>query len=208
MVSVRLRSEVIDLFHAASVSVSGITTRRAEMRLLRATDRHGLAYEWAPYRWQRLRLVHGTWHAVLPAPALPGVYQLQLRLEGRRLLSSAGWLLRVFPPGTVTRRSFPTAVAAVRDFVAHLAGDQVLVAMRRWPQARFDHRDPRLHRLYVIAYAPPSGQTTELTVRPVRHRGAQRLPRALAAARRNGPALRLSRRADRRSGLGRNAAGA
>jgi len=26
--------------------------------------------------------------------------------------------------------------------------------MRRWPLAKFDHRDPRLNRLFAIAYAP------------------------------------------------------
>jgi hypothetical protein len=52
------------------------------------------------------------------------------------------------------RPSFPTAGGAIRDFVSHLPGDKVLVALRRWPMASFDHRDPRLNRLFVIAYAP------------------------------------------------------
>jgi hypothetical protein len=42
----------------------------------------------------------------------------------------------------------------LRGWVAQLPGNQVLVALRRWPQASFDRRDPRLHRLFVIAYAP------------------------------------------------------
>ena len=154
-VRVTLRSHVIDLVHPESVSVSGVTARGVEVRLLGAIDRAGMAYEWAPYPWRRLRLLRGAWRGVLPAPALLGIYRLQLRLDdGRRLLSSSSWLLRVFPPGEITRRSFPTAVAAVRDVVAHLPGRQVLVALRRWPQAVFDHRDQRLHRIFVIAYAP------------------------------------------------------
>jgi hypothetical protein len=52
------------------------------------------------------------------------------------------------------RRSFSSNPGAVRNFVAHLPGDKVLVASRRWPLASFDHRDPRLNRLFVIAYAP------------------------------------------------------
>jgi hypothetical protein len=114
-----------------------------------------LAYEWAPYRWRRLRIHGDTLRGLLPAPALLGIYRLQLRAgHERRVVSSARWLLRVVPHGTMARPSFPTAAAAVRQFVATLRGDQVLVALRRWPQAAFDHRDPRLNRLFVIAYAP------------------------------------------------------
>jgi hypothetical protein len=155
LVRVVLGSRVIDLGRSSSVTVGGLTAHQVEVRLLGATDRSGLAYEWAPYRWRRLRLVLDAWNGVLPAPALPGIYQLQLRLDrGRKLLTTTRWLLRVFPLGTVPRGSSDTAVAAVRDFVAHLPGDQVLVAMRRWPQATFDHRDPRLHRVFVVAFAP------------------------------------------------------
>jgi hypothetical protein len=42
----------------------------------------------------------------------------------------------------------------IRDYVDHLPGNEVLIAARPWPPAPFDHRDPRLHRLFVIAYAP------------------------------------------------------
>lgn len=80
------------------------------------------------------------------------VSKLQLRLDDGRRLSSRRWLLRVFPRGPLGRHSFNTAAGAVRDFVAHLRGDQV--ALKRWPPAAFDHRDPRLNRLFVIAYAP------------------------------------------------------
>jgi hypothetical protein len=113
-----------------------------------------LAYEWTPYPWQSLERHDGELHGVLPAPALVGIYRLQLRVEGgRRFLSSSRWLLRVFPRGTA-RRAFATPAAALREFVARLPGDEVLVALRRWPRADFDHRDPRLNRLFVIAYAP------------------------------------------------------
>jgi hypothetical protein len=53
------------------------------------------------------------------------------------------------------RPSLSTALDALRQFVARLPGDQVLVASTRWPLAGFDHRDPRLNQLFVIAYAPP-----------------------------------------------------
>jgi hypothetical protein len=146
---------VIDLFHATSVQVSGMTTHEAAVRLIGGTDERGLAYRWTPYPWQELRSADGGWRGLLPAPALPGIYQIQLRLDhGRELLTSSHWLLRVFPHGTMSRRPSPTAAGAVGDFVARLPGNQALVALRRWPQAEFDHRDPRLHRIFVIAYAP------------------------------------------------------
>jgi hypothetical protein len=162
---VTLLSPVIDLYHSASITVSGLNGRHADVRLLGAIDRTGLAYEWTPYPWRPLGLIGSSWHGLLPAPPLLGIYQLQLRLDGRTLLTSPHWLLHVFARGTMSRRSFPTAVAAIRDFVAHLAGNQQLVALRQWPRVAFDHRDPRLHRLFVIAYAPRGDQ------RPASRRG-------------------------------------
>jgi len=162
LVRVSLLSPVIDLYYSAPITVSGLNARDAEVRLLGAIDRTGLAYEWTPYPWRPLRLVGGSWHGLLPAPPLLGIYQLQLRLDhGRTLLTSPSWLLHVFAHGTTGRHSFPTALAAIRDFVAHLAGNQHLVALRHWPQAAFDHRNPRLHRLFVIAYAPRGDQRSD-----------------------------------------------
>ncbi|HEY2741059.1 MAG TPA: hypothetical protein VGI69_02630 [Gaiellaceae bacterium] len=154
-VQVVLSAPAIDLYHSASVRVSGITAHSAQVRPVGAIDRAGLAYKWKPYRWRALRARDGTWHGQLPAPPLFGIYRLQLRFDrGRKVLSSPSWLLRVFPHGTMARRPSPTGLAAVRGYVAHLPGHQTLVALRRWPLASFDHRDPRLNRLFVIAYAP------------------------------------------------------
>jgi len=52
------------------------------------------------------------------------------------------------------RPSFATAVAVARNWVAHLPGHQVLVALRRWPQTALDRRDRRLNELLVIGYSP------------------------------------------------------
>jgi hypothetical protein len=154
-VRVVLGSRVVDLYHSDSVRVSGTTAGSVEVRLVGAIDRFGRAYRWTPYPWRELRDHGGSWRGLLPAPPLFGIYRLRLRLDdGRRFLSSPRWLMRVFPRGTMKRPSFPTAVGAIRDFVSHLPGDKVLVASRRWPLASFDHRDPRLNRLFVIAYAP------------------------------------------------------
>lgn len=148
-----LHVSAIDLYHSASVRVSGITARSAQVRPLGANDRSGLAYEWKPYRWQALRASGGTWRGLLPAPPLFGIYRLQLRV-GSNVLSSPHWLLRVLPHGTMARRASQTARASVRGYVDHLHGHQILVAERVWPLANYDHRDRRLNRLFVIAYAP------------------------------------------------------
>ena len=155
LVRVVLASPVLDLYHSAPVRVSGMTAGSVDARLLGAIDRAGRAYDWSPYPWRALRDHRGTWRGLLPSPPLFGIYRLQLRLDhGRRFLSSARWLMRVFPHGTMKRPSFPTAGGVVRGFVAHLPGQEVLVASRFWPLARFDHRDLRLNRQFVIAYAP------------------------------------------------------
>jgi len=152
-----LRTRSIDLYHSAAVRVSGIAARSAQVRPLGANDRSGLAYEWKPYRWQALQVRDGTWRGLLPAPPLFGVYRLQLRAGGE-VISSPGWLLRVLPHGTMSRRAFPTAVAAVRGYVTNLPGHEDLIAMKRWPLSGYDHRDPRLNQLFVIAYAPRGDQ--------------------------------------------------
>lgn len=153
-VRVLLRPRVVD-YGAARVSISGISAAAVSVRLQGADDPAGRAYRWTPYRWRRLRLVRGKWCGVLPAAPLRGVYQLQFQVERRpRLLQSRHWLLRVLSPGTLRRSAFSTPRAVIRDYVSDLPGNQVLIAVRGWPHAAFDHRDPRMHRLFVIAYAP------------------------------------------------------
>ena len=153
-VRVRLQPRVVE-YGPARVSVSGVTAASVSVRLLDANDPAGLADQWAPYPWHRLRPVRGRWSGVLPAPPLRGIYQLQFHTQQRqRLLQSPHWLLRVFPPGTMRGSAFSSPQAVIRDYVSHLPGNQVLVAARPYPQAAYDHRNPRLHRIYVIAYAP------------------------------------------------------
>jgi hypothetical protein len=146
---------VIDRFRSNSIRVSGLTAHSVDVRLLDAIDLRGRAYQWTPYKWQRLRLRRGSWKGVLPAPALLGIYQIELRVDhGRKLISRPGWLERVFSGGTEARRSFPSPAAVIRHDVARLPGDNVLVAVKRWPLPTYDHRDARLHRVFAIAYAP------------------------------------------------------
>jgi hypothetical protein len=158
------------------------------VRLRDANDPAGRAYHWTPYPWHRLELVRGEWRGVLPAPPLRGVYQLQLRVEHRkRLLQSPRWLLRVLPPGTLKRPAYPTPRAVILAYVRKLAGRQSLVASRPWQQATFDHRDRRLHRLFVIAYAPRGNNSSYarrgvfITTFRDRYRGRWRLLEATTA---------------------------
>jgi hypothetical protein len=137
------------------VSLSGVSAAAVSVRLRGADDPTGLAYRWTPYRWRRLQLIHGGWRGLLPVPPLRGIYQVQFRVrQSTRLLQSPRWLLRVLPPGTLKRSGFQTPQAVVSNYVRDLPGHQALVAVRPWPQAAYDHRDPRLHRIFVIAYAP------------------------------------------------------
>jgi hypothetical protein len=136
-VQVSLGSRVIDRFRSNSIRVSGLTAHSVDVRLLDAIDLRGRAYQWTPYKWQRLRLRRGSWKGVLPAPALLGIYQIELRVDhGRKLISRPGWLERVFSGGTEARRSFPSPAAVIRHDVARLPGDNVLVAVKRGPCPR------------------------------------------------------------------------
>jgi hypothetical protein len=153
-IRVRVQPRVVE-YRPFRVSLAGVTAAAVSVRLRGADDPNGLAYRWTPYRWHRLRLIHGGWRGVLPVPPLRGIYQVQFRVRhSTRLLQSPRWLLRVLPPGTLKRSGFQTPQAVVSNYVRDLPGDQALVAVRSWPQAAFDHRDPRLHRIFVIAYAP------------------------------------------------------
>lgn len=153
-IRVHVQPRIVE-YRPSQVSVTGIAAAEVSVRLRGADDPAGPAYRWTAYRWHRLRLVQGRWRGVLPAPPLRGIYQLQFRVQqSNRFLQSPRWLLRVMAPGTLRRAAFKTPRAAVDDYVRNLPGDQVLVAARRWPQAAYDHRDPRLNRTFVIAYAP------------------------------------------------------
>lgn len=153
-IRVQVQPRIVE-YRPSQVWLSGVSGTGVSARLRGADDPAGLAYRWTAYRWRRLRLVHGAWRGVLPAPPLHGIYQLQFRVQhSKGLLQGPRWLLRVLPPGTLKRAGFRTPQAVVHHYVGSLPGRQVLVAVRRWPRAAYDHRDPRLHRVFVIAYAP------------------------------------------------------
>jgi hypothetical protein len=86
---------------------------------------------------------------------LRGVYPIEIRSgRGSGVLTSRRWLLRVLAPGTLARPAFATPLAVARWWVATTrAHASRLVAFKRWPLPDSDRRDPRLHRLLVIAYS-------------------------------------------------------
>lgn len=148
---VQLSRGVVRLGQHAAISVSAIRTRSLEVRLLGATDSVGRSLPWRP-----LRLVGEVWVGRLPAPALRGVYPVELRTRrgGSRLRSERA-LLRVFARDTRKRPSFAAPAGAVRWWVRAIIGARP-VAVKAWPRPAFDHREPRLHRLFVVAYSLPA----------------------------------------------------
>jgi hypothetical protein len=145
-----LQPSIAALKERIGISVHGMSGSPVEARLAGATDVNGNA---AP--WTHLTRSGSSWQGTLPAPSLLGIYLVQLRKgDGARVVGSNHWMLRVFRPGTLSRRSFATPEQVARDWVAHLPGDARLVAMKRWRRPDFDHRDRRLHQLLVIAWLP------------------------------------------------------
>jgi len=91
-------------------------------------------------------------------PGLLGVYPVLLRVRaGAERFGSSRWLLRVFERGTGRRPSFPDPSDVARWWVGTVRR-QSLVALKAWPRPGFDHRDPRLHALFVVAYLPNGDQ--------------------------------------------------
>jgi hypothetical protein len=155
-VQIALDPPVATLKQPVSIQVSGIAGSAVEARLAGATDLSGNRLPWTT-----LTRAGDSWRGTLPAPSLLGIYLVQVRAgqgAGARILGSRRWLLRVFTRGTLSRRSYPIPGQVARAWVAALPGHAVVVAMRRWRRPTFDHRDGRLHQLFVIAYAR-SGDT-------------------------------------------------
>lgn len=142
-----LRPAVIVLGGRATVSVAGWRAPRLEVALAGATNRTGRLLG-----WHSARLRGGTWWAELPRPALRGIYPLLLRerVHGT-VVRSPRWLLRIFRRAAAREPAFATPDEAVRWWV-RMVPQRTLAAMRRWRQSAFDKRDPRLHRVFVVAY--------------------------------------------------------
>lgn len=149
-----LSPTVVRLQRQERVEVSRLPVASLQVVPLGALAPGGRAFGWRP-----LRRVHGSWVVTVPAPLMRGVYPLLLRTRaGARVFRSATWFMRVLAPGTLSRPSFPGPSDVVRWWVRVVA-HATLVAFKRWPLPGWDPRDPRLHRLFVVAYdAPGQGE--------------------------------------------------
>jgi plastocyanin len=74
---VRLQPQVVRLGKESPIAASGIHAAAVEVRLSGATDFAG-----RPLPRTRPRLARATWHGGLPAPALRGIYPVELRAAG------------------------------------------------------------------------------------------------------------------------------
>src|SRR5262245_30598886 len=140
---------VVNLYQRSTITVSRLNCPSLEVRLVGAT----YADE-TPLPWRSLRLVGGVWRAKLPTPALHGLYPIELRAAPGAALIKPQLFLRVLEPGTRARPSFDDPADVVGWWVRTVPR-ATLVAMKEWPLPEFDRRDPRLHRLFVVAYSPP-----------------------------------------------------
>jgi len=144
-----LGPSVVRLGQPATIAVSNVRASSLQALLLGGTDKLD-----KPLGWRSLRLVDGMWRGNLPTPALLGVYPIVLRTGvGAPAFGSPQWLLRVFAPGTRSQPSFADPDDVSRWWVQSVPRE-TLVAMKPWPFPDFDRRDRRLHRLFVVAYAP------------------------------------------------------
>jgi len=147
---VLIRPSIVPLQESsAAITVSNVQTGTLQVRFSGATDRSGRLRE-----WQTLHRVDGVWTATILSPALRGVYPIRLRTaSGASIGASRLWLLRVYEPRRANAPSFVRAIDAVRWWVGAIRGG-TLRAVKPWPRPAFDRRDPRLHRLFVVAYSP------------------------------------------------------
>jgi hypothetical protein len=147
---VSLRPSVVAVGGLVTVRVEGWQGSRLEVALDGASDRNGHLLG-----WRAARRRGSSWTAALPRPALRGIYPLLLReRRGSRVVRSRHWLLRVFRPRASREPSFATPEEVIRWWV-HTRTRGTLAALRQWRRPDFDRRDPRLHRLFVVAYNPP-----------------------------------------------------
>jgi hypothetical protein len=146
---VQLRPGVIRLGQQATIAVSDVRTQSVRVLLVGATDVVG-----RPLPWLVLHHAGGTWLGRLPAPALRGVYPIEVQAGTENVrLRPTRLFLRVFARGTLARPPFDSPLAVVRWWV-HSVTRGRLVALKAWPRPAFDRRETSLHRLFVVAYVP------------------------------------------------------
>jgi hypothetical protein len=162
LVSVVLQPSVIDLGQHSTIAVSGVESSSLQVRLVGATNAAGVQLPWRP-----LGRVGGLWRGTLPAPALLGLYPIELRSGPGAPLIHSRLFLRVFAPSTGAYPSFPRPADVVRWWVRTVP-HATLNALKAWPRPGFDRRDRRLHRLFVVAYTPLGGARLGMFITVVR----------------------------------------
>ena len=144
---VSLQPAVIVLGARASVLVVGWQRPHLEVALAGATDRAGRLLGWRVARREGQ-----AWIVDLPRPALRGIYPVLLRERpGAPVTRSTHWLLRIFRREAAREPTFTTPQEAVRWWV-RTAHHATLAALKQWPHSALDKRDPKLHRLFVVAF--------------------------------------------------------
>jgi hypothetical protein len=139
----------------STIAVSGFGARSVQVRMDGATYQDGKLLP-----WRSLRLSGGVWRGKLPFPALRGVYQILVRAGSRAASIRVPSFVRVYEPGTRARPAFRQPEDVARWWVRTVA-QGTLVALKPWPRLATDRRDPRLHRLFLVAYSPPGQPAVE-----------------------------------------------
>jgi len=147
---VSLEPAVVVLGGRATVAVAGWNASHLEVSLAGATDKLGRLLG-----WRTARREGPAWVVQLPRPALRGIYPVLLR-DGAKgtVYRSTRWLLRIFRRASANEPTFTTPQAAVRWWVQS-SRHATVAALKRWQRSALDKRDPRLHRLYVVAFNVP-----------------------------------------------------
>jgi hypothetical protein len=147
---VSLQPAIVVLGGHATVLVAGWHESRLEVGLSGATDRTGRLLGWRVARRQGR-----AWVVELPRPALRGIYPVLLRERaGAPVTRSTRWLLRIFRREAAHEPTFTTPREAVRWWV-QTARHAKLAAVKQWQRSALDKRDPKLHRLFVVAFNLP-----------------------------------------------------
>ena len=176
--SLRLFPSVEMRGQAVMIRVTHIDVPSLEVNVAGGTSVHG-----QPLRWRPLRFSNGAWRGALPLPVRRGIYPLELRVRaGGRVMSSDGWLLRVFARGTQSRPTFRDlrGVAAWWVRTVHPGGarrDQALASLGRRPS-----RPPPTPEARDRIHAPGAPRRQRST-RGVRHRRTRTPKRSVETAR-------------------------
>jgi hypothetical protein len=144
---VSLQPAIVVLGEHATVVIAGWRESRLQVALSGATDRAGRLLGWrAASRQGQL------WIVALPRPALRGIYPVLLRERaGAPVTRSTRWLFRIFRRTARSEPTFTTPQAVVRWWV-RTDRHATVAALKQWPRSSLDKRDPKLHRLFVVAF--------------------------------------------------------